>query len=195
MEIFKLTKKNFGKITKIAEKSIKEGKILICPTDTVYGLIADATNKKAVKKIFQIKKRPLGKPVPVFVKDIKMAKKLAKIDKKQEEFLRKVWPGKVTIRLRRKGNKKLYGVDKKTIALRIPKYKFLKILLEKLDFPLVQTSANISRKPPVINIKEALEMFDKKKNKPALIIDGGVLENKQSKLIDLTTNPPKVLRP
>ena len=64
-----------------------------------------------------------------------------------------------------------------------------------MDFPLAQTSANISRKPPVINIKEALEMFDKKKNKPALIIDGGVLENKQSKLIDSTINPPKVLRP
>ncbi len=195
MEIFKLTKKNFGKITKIAGKSIKEGKILICPTDTVYGLIADATNKKAVKKIFQIKKRSFKKPIPIFVKDIKMAKRIAKINQNQEKFLRKVWPGKVTIRLRRKGNKKLYGVDKKTIALRIPKYKFLKILLEKLDFPLVQTSANISREPPVINIKEALEMFDKKKNKPTLIIDGGVLENKQSKLIDLTTNPPKVLRP
>ena len=71
----KLTKKNFEKIIKIAEKSIKEGKVLICPTDTVYGLIADATNKKAVEKIFKIKKRPLKKPIPIFVKDIKMAKK------------------------------------------------------------------------------------------------------------------------
>jgi len=193
MEILKINPRNYKKIVKIAEKSIKEGKVLICPTDTVYGLIANATNKKTVKKIFQIKKRSFKKPIPLFVKDIKMAKRIAKIDKNQGELLKKYWPGKITVRLNRKGNKKLYGVDKKTIALRIPKYKFLKILLEKLNFPLVQTSANISRKPPIINIKEALETFNKK-NKPDLIIDGGVLKNKRSKIIDLTVNPPKILR-
>ena len=51
-------------------KLIKQGKVIVCPTDTVYGLIADATNKKAVEKIFKIKKRSLKNPVPIFVKDI-----------------------------------------------------------------------------------------------------------------------------
>jgi L-threonylcarbamoyladenylate synthase len=80
MEILRTNPKNFKKIIKKAEESIKEGKVLICPTDTVYGLIADATNKRAVKKIFKIKKRSFKKPVPIFIKDIKMAKKIAQID-------------------------------------------------------------------------------------------------------------------
>jgi len=79
-----------------AIKAIKKGKVLIFPTDTVYGLICDAKNKKAVEKIFKIKNRPKNKPLPVFVKNIEMAKKLAKISGKQEKFLKKVWPGRVT---------------------------------------------------------------------------------------------------
>ena len=66
---------------------------MICPTDTVYGLVADATNKKAVEKIFKIKKRPRSKPLAVFVKDIKMAKELAEIDERQEEILKNTGRG------------------------------------------------------------------------------------------------------
>lgn len=84
------------------EKAIKKGKVIVCPTDTVYGLIADARKQNAVKKIFQIKKRPLKKPIPVFVRDFKMAKSLAKIDKFQERFLKKFWPGKLTVILKAK---------------------------------------------------------------------------------------------
>ncbi len=106
------------------------------------------------------------------------------------------WPGKITFRLKRKKCKfKLYGIDKNTIALRIPKTNFLNILLKRLNFPLVQTSVNISGRPPINNIEEALKLFNKKKNKPDLIIDGGILKNKQSKLIDITVFPPKILRP
>src|SRR4030042_4778590 len=102
MQILKLNWENFKEIVKIITQSIKEGKVIICPTDTVYGLIADATNKKAVNKIFKIKKRPRNKPIPVFVKDLKIAEKLAYINKNQGKFLKKVWPGKITIVLKRK---------------------------------------------------------------------------------------------
>ncbi len=67
-------------IDKIA-KELKRGKVIVCPTDTVYGLVADATNKKAVDKIFEIKERLRAKPLPIFVKDLKMAKKFARINK------------------------------------------------------------------------------------------------------------------
>jgi L-threonylcarbamoyladenylate synthase len=204
MEILRTNPKNFKKIIKKAEESIKEGKVLICPTDTVYGLIADATNKRAVKKIFKIKKRSFKKPVPIFIKDIKMAKKIAQIDENQEKLLRKYWPGKITVilRLKRKpspgqrswaGFPKGIGKLKKEIGLRIPNYNFLKILLKRLNFPLAQTSANISGNMPIKNIKIAMKLFNKKKNKPDLIIDGGVLKNKPSTIIDLTEFPPKIL--
>jgi len=195
MKILKISKKNLKKLVKIAKNSIKKGEVLVCPTDTVYGLICDATNKKAVKKLFKIKKRLKEKAIPIFVKDIKMAKNLAKIDKKQEKFLKKVWPGKVTLVLKRKRGQKIYGVDKKTIGLRIPKYKLVNVLLKKLNRPLTGTSANISGKPPSTKIKEVMRQFKNQKIQPDLILDAGNLKpSKPSTVIDLTKKKPKILR-
>ena len=67
-----------------------------------------------------------------------MAKKIAIINQWQEKFLRKKWPGKITVSLKKKGKMKLYGVDKKTIGLRIPDYKLVDILLKKINRPLVR---------------------------------------------------------
>jgi len=196
MRILKLNSKNLKEIVQIVIKSIKRGKVIICPTDTVYIPAADATNKKAVGKVFLIKKRSLKKPIPIFVKDIKAAKKLAYINKKQEQFLKKVWPGRVTVVLKRKKSKiRLYGVDKKTIALRIPNFKLINLLLKKLDMPLVGTSANISNQLPSGNLRAVLQQFKNKKYQPDLVIDGGILSGKPSTVFDLTELPPKILRP
>jgi len=162
--------------------AIKNGGVIVCPTDTVYGFLADATNKKAVEKIFKIKKRPKKKPLAVFVKDIETAKKLAEISPAQEKILRKYWPGKYTFILKSKiknftPHKNLWGARKSkiqtknqklsklvlgggnTIGIRIPKYKFLIDLLKKTNKPLAQTSANISGKPATTKIGEALKQF------------------------------------
>lgn len=179
-------------------KELKRGKAIICPTDTVYGLLADATNKKAVERIFKIKKRPKNKALPIFVKDLKMAEELAEIDKEQEKFLKKVWPGKVTAVLRQKAKNaklKIYGVDKKTIALRIPNYKLVLGLLKKINRPLTGTSANVSSETASGDIKEVLKQFKSQKLQPDLIIDAGNLpKSKPSTVIDLTASPPKILR-
>lgn len=172
---------------KKAVKAIREGKILVCPTDTVYGLVCDAANKKAVEKLFKIKKRPRGKPIPIFVRDIKMAKKLAKIDKEQELFLKQVWPGKVTVVLKSKNQDK--------IGLRIPNYKWLLGLAEQLNRPLTGTSANISGRPASTKIKEVLRQFRGQKHQPDLVINAGDLKkSKPSTVIDLTVWSPKILR-
>jgi len=190
-----LDRKSNGFIKKAAE-SIKKGEILVCPTDTVYGLIADAANKKAVERLFKIKKRTFKKPIPIFVKDIKTVKRLALINKEQENFLVKVWPGKITVVLKRKKSKiKVYGADSKTIALRIPNYKFLNILLEKLDRPLTGTSANISGYPASTKIEKVIEQFKNKKMKPDLILsDGNLKPSRPSAIIDLTGKKQKILR-
>ena len=172
---------------KKAVKAIREGKILVCPTDTVYGLVCDAANKKAVEKLFKIKKRPRNKPIPIFVRDIKMAKKLAKIDKEKELFLKQVWPGKVTVVLKSKNQGK--------IGLRIPKYKWLLGLAEQLNRPLTGTSANISGRPASTKIKEVFRQFRGQKHQPDLVINAGDLKkSKPSTVIDLTVWPPKILR-
>ncbi len=183
-------------MNKKAAEAIKKGKVIVCPTDTVYGLVCDATNRKAIDRLFKIKKRPKNKFVPIFVKNIKKAKELAEIDKKQEDFLRSVWPGKVTVVLKRKKTKfKLYGVGEKTIALRIPDHQLIAYLLSVVDLPLTGTSANISGRPASTRIKEVLKQFENEKYQPDFIIDSGNLKlSKPSKIIDLTGSEPKVLR-
>ena len=204
MKILKLSSKNFQRIIKITTESIKKGKVIIFPTDTVYGLIADATNKRAVERVFKIKKRNFKKPIPIFVKDLKQTKEVAKADKNQEKFLKTVWPGKVTIVLERtrlrqgfggQRKVKIYGVDKKTIGLRIPNYKLINILLKKLNLPLTGTSANISGQPATTQIKEVLKQFKNQRYCPDLIIDAGNLPKiKPSIVLDLNKIPPIILR-
>jgi len=175
-----------------AIKNLKIGKIIICPTDTIYGFLADASNKRSVDKIYKIKKRVKSKPLPVFVKDFRIAKELAEIDKKQEKIIKRYWPGKYTFILKRKKGVKLYDGAKDTIALRIPKYKFLNNLLKKVNKPLVQTSVNISGKSPIKKIGDMMKQFNKS---DLLIIDGGNIKNsKSSKIIDLTKTKIKILR-
>jgi L-threonylcarbamoyladenylate synthase len=180
MEVLKLSLKSL----KSAADCIRKGKVVIFPTDTVYGFIADASNKKAVNKIFSIKKRQKGKPLPVFINNIKKAKELAAISKNQEEILKKHWPGKTTFIFKKKNGKK-------TIALRTPDYRFLNILLRKMDKPLVQTSVNISGKPVLNKIDDIIEEFG---DKVDLIIDtGNFPKRKSSKIIDLTKGK-KIIR-
>lgn len=196
MRILKVDKKNLRKVVRITEKSIKKGEIILCPTDTVYGILADATNKKAVERVFQIKKRSRGKPIPIFVKDIKMAKKLSFIDKEKEKFLKMVWPGKVTVVLKRRNvlPERIFGRTK-TIGLRIPDYKLVNNLLLELNRPLTGTSANISGKPASTKIKEVIKQFEKEKIKPDLVLGAGNLKPcSPSKVIDLTAKKIKILR-
>ncbi|MEK7664814.1 MAG: L-threonylcarbamoyladenylate synthase [Patescibacteria group bacterium] len=196
---FKVSNIKDKNLLKIATETIKKGGVITCPTDTVYGFLADASNKKAVEKIFKIKKRPKTKPLAIFVKDIKTAKEIAEIDKRQEKILKKHWPGKFTFVLGvRSGSDPrltLLVMNKKTIAIRIPKHKFIQDLLKKINKPLSQTSVNISGMPEMKSVKEIIALFKKQKNKPDLIIDGGnLLKSKPSKIIDLTRRREKILR-
>jgi len=121
MKILKQNKKNINEII----TALENGAVLVCPTDTVYGFLANAENKKAVDKIYKIKKRLKNKPLPIFARDFKMVKELAEIDERQIKILTlrlrsgqaKYWPGKFTFVLNKKKGVKLYGTDKKTIAL------------------------------------------------------------------------------
>jgi len=183
------------KITDLA-KLLKKGKVIVCPTDTVYGLVADATNQVAVKKIFKIKQRKSEKPIPIFVKNLKIAKNFAVIEKEQEKIIKSVWPGRTTLILKPK-HKLPKGIGKagKEIGLRIPNYKIINRLLSVLDFPLTGTSANISREPASTKIQEIISQFENQKHQPDLVIDCGNLpKNKPSTVIDLTILPFKVLR-
>jgi len=195
--IIKINPKNPEKeIIQKAVEIIKKGGVAVFPTDTVYGLLADARNEKAVAKIFKIKRRPKTKPLAIFIKDIKMARKYAFINARQGKFLEKNWPGKLTVILKSKNNlSEGVGAENKTIGIRIPDYKLINLLFEKINFPVAQTSANISGNEATTKIKEVLEQFEKKKIVPDSIIDAGDLRrNRPSKIIDLTKGTPLTIR-
>ena len=179
-----------------AAEIIKKGGVTVFPTDTVYGLLADARNEKAINKIFKIKKRLKTKPLGIFVKDLAMAKKHAFIDAKQEKFLKKNWPGKITAILKSKNNlPKGLAAGSRTIGIRISDCELIDSLFEKINFPLAQTSANISGKEATTKINEVLEQFTGEKTKPDLIMDAGDLfKNKPSKIVDLTKEKPLTIR-
>ncbi len=189
MEIIPAKKENLKKIVGFLEK----GKVLVCPTDTVYGLLCDAANEKAVGKIFKIKKREKLKPLPVFVKNIAAAKKFAYINRRQEQFLKN---NKVTaiLKAKKKNLSRLIYKDD-TIGIRVPNYEFLNLILEKFKNPLAQTSANISGRPATIKMKDVLEQFERSIIQPDLIVDAGNLsKNKPSKVIDFTGKQIRTLR-
>jgi L-threonylcarbamoyladenylate synthase len=195
MELLTLTQKNFHETVIIAASILKKGGVIVAPTDTVYGLLGDATNSAAVKKVYLIKRRPAGKSLPLFVKSMAMAKKYAAVPEKQQHLLEEKWPGKFTAVLRKKPGGKIFGSDGKTVALRIPHHQFVASLLEIVGLPLTGTSANISGQPASVKIDEVLAQFYGLKDLPDLVINAGDLpESKPSTIVDLTQRKPTIIR-
>ncbi|MDP3710772.1 MAG: L-threonylcarbamoyladenylate synthase [bacterium] len=195
MKILELNDENYFGVFLETETVLRGGGVVAAPTDTVYGLLTKADDSKAVKKIFAIKDRAEDKPLSVFVKDIPTARKYAYISDSKAEFLEKVWPGKVTMIFHHKGKlaKELTG-GKDTIGMRIPDNKLISNILEKLDLPLAQTSANLAGEPPAKNTEDIKNYFSDKKNQPDLVVDGGELRGEPSLVIDFTRDRPVVLR-
>jgi len=185
-----------NKIIQIAVGVIQRGGSIVYPTDTVYGLGVRALKEYDIERLFKIKKRPETKPIPIMIRDIKMAKELAYIDKKIEKVLESVWPGPVTVVLEKRSVvPNALTANKKTIGLRIPDCPFTQLLMEKLAEPITATSANLSGQEPLSSSREIIKVFDKAYPRPDLILDAGNLVNRQpSTVLDLTGSQPKILR-
>ena len=187
---------NTKEVLNNAAKTLKNGEVIIYPTDTLYGLGANAFSEDAIIKIQKIKKQDRNKPISVIVRDIKMARKVACIDSKVEKILNKIWPSPITIVLRKKDiiSDILTG-NSETVAIRIPDNKFISALMKKIDFPITATSANISGEKDLLKSEEIIAKFKNSKSKPDLFIDAGDIKNPQaSTIVDLTTTVPKIIR-
>lgn len=179
---------------RVAE-AIEKGGVVAVPTDTVYGLVCDARNEDAIKRMFAMKGRPQEKAFSVFVKDIAMARRYAYISDAKTKFLQRVWPGAVIAVFHHK--EKLPAAltgGKDTIGIRIPDHPFLSALLDRLDFPLAQTSANISVMPPAKNADEIVGYFKDAVTEPDFIVDAGEFSGAPSTVVDCTGASPLILR-
>lgn len=181
----------------LIEKAIellKKGEVIAAPTDTVYGLLADATNDVAVKKVFGLKKRPLTKPLIVLVDSIEMANEIATFSEDSEQFAKKVWlieKRPVTLIFKAKNISKLITGGGNTVAIRLPNKQFCLDLIKGIKKPIVAPSANISNHPTAISAEMVKNDFG---DKIPLIIDKGICQTSPSTIIDLTGARPLVIR-
>ena len=161
---------------------INNGELAIVPTDTVYGIIADATNEEAIKKVYMAKRRSFSKPLIIMVSNIEMLKKYVKnISDVEKRLIEKYWPGRLTILFKR--NNKISDLLTNSgdyIGIRLPDNKELCKLMNMLNKPLVSTSANISDN---MTITEISMLEDELKNSISYIVDGGILDDLPSTLI------------
>ncbi|MDR4510587.1 MAG: threonylcarbamoyl-AMP synthase [Nitrososphaeraceae archaeon] len=169
---------------------IKEGGILIFPTDTIYGIGCDPYNEQAVKNIFKVKKREQGKPLPILTHNIELAKKLINLGEKGNKLAESFWPGPLTIvgELIDYNLPKIVTSGKKSLAVRIPNNTCILKILKDCDF-IVGTSANISNENACISAQQVLAS-DLKEYDALLISQDKILNNNltASTIIDVTQN-------
>lgn len=180
---------------RIAADIIKKGGIIAFPTETVYGLGADALNPEAVMKIFVAKKRPSDNPIIVHVADKRDVYKLArKVPRAAEKLMTKFWPGPLTLILKRSAivpDITVTGLD--TIAIRMPDNKVALSLIAESKVPIAAPSANLAGKPSPTT---AQHVMDDLAGRIDAILDAGPTKiGVESTVINMTTSSPQILRP
>ncbi|MEE2761539.1 MAG: L-threonylcarbamoyladenylate synthase [Pseudomonadota bacterium] len=179
-----------------AANYLRAGKLTAFPTETVYGLGADAANEEAVARIFQVKGRPSFNPLIVHVRDTVQARALCDWNETAEAMARTFWPGALTLVLPRNPDAKLStlvtaGLD--TIALRVPDQSIAQALLARSDLAIAAPSANPSGSVSPTTAAHVAATFD---SGIAGIVDGGACRiGLESTVLDLSGPTPMLLRP
>ena len=175
---------------------IKQGGVLVFPTDTVYGIGCDPYNEEAIERIFRIKKRSKTKPLPILTHNIKSVKKIIKLDKFGRKLAKAFWPGQLTIigHLIDDNIPKIVTGGKKSLGVRIPNNLCTLELLKGCNF-LLGTSANVSNKVSNVSAQQILES-DLKGYDAILIGDNYILKRNvlSSTIVDITENSLQIIR-
>src|SRR5271154_814013 len=185
----------FQKAVRRAVELLRAGEVVALPTETVYGLAANAFDENAVAKIFQIKGRPANNPIIVHVAGIEMAKSCAKnFPMIAEKLSKSFWPGPLTIVLSRsKEIPEIVTAGGETVGIRWPSHPFIQAVIRECDFPLAAPSANLSESISPTNAEHVRQQLG---GKIQLIVDGGQSQvGIESTVLDLTVSPPQILRP
>lgn len=170
---------------------LRQGEIVIAPTETKYGMLADASNESALTKLFEVKGRPEFMPTAVFLRSVEEIKMYGKLSAKAENIAEEFLPGPLTIVLESLFGDKTYLVNNDKIGIRISSFDFIKQLIDKVDFPVTATSANLSGQADSLTIDQLYKLFG---DKVSLYVDGGKLEGEASTVVDASTDELVVLR-
>lgn len=169
---------------------VDEGAVAVFPTDTVYGIGANAFNEEAIARVYEIKQRPASSALQILIGTVDQAKAITDWDENAQKLTQNFWPGALTVILRpnEKGLPLRRGFE--GLGLRVPGHPALARLLGLMKEPLASTSANLHGLPVITDEKELLKFFD---GKADLILTGGTLSPVASSVIDITAGP-KLLR-
>lgn len=188
--------KDTEKIIHQTIETLKSGGLVVFPTDTVYGLLVDATNEKAVEKLIAFKNRPPGKAISVFINEA-MINDYVEVSEKSSKLLQQLLPGPFTIILPSKHKtSQLLESEKGTLGVRIPDNELISELVKAYGKPITATSANLGGQSSHYSVESLLHHISKEKHSLIdLIIDGGQLpRNKPSTVVDLSQQEMKVIR-
>jgi L-threonylcarbamoyladenylate synthase len=179
----------------VAADLIRRGGLVAFPTETVYGLGADTLNADAILRLFMAKKRPLDNPAIVHIAEIAEVYPLVmEVSNKAEALMKQFWPGPLTLLFRHSDkvpNASVAGLD--TIAIRMPKHKVALALIRGTECPISAPSANLAGKPSPTTAQHVYEDLNGRIN---AIIDGGATAiGVESTVVDLSVDPPILLRP
>lgn len=181
--------------TETAAKILKNGGLVAIPTETVYGLAANALDGEAVRKIFIAKGRPQDNPLIVHIASLEEIGPLVeKVDQRVYALAEKYWPGPLTVIMKKSDiipDEVSAGLD--TVAIRMPSHEVAREIIEKSGLPLAAPSANASGKPSPTKAVHVAEDLD---GKIDAVVDGGESEvGVESTVVTLATDPPTLLRP
>ncbi len=176
-----------------AASVLREGGVIIYPTETLYGMGVLALNGESVKKIFNIKDRFYGKPIPILVRDREMLSQFVEVTEEALQLIDRFLPGPLTLVLRQKKDlPDIISAGTGKVAVRISGHPFVRRLFDLISEPLTSTSANISGEENLFSFDEIYMTFN---GKVDLIVDSGNLPpSKGSTVIDLTVKPPRIVR-
>jgi L-threonylcarbamoyladenylate synthase len=178
-----------------AAEIIKKGGLVAFPTETVYGLGADALNPAAVLALFKAKNRPLDNPPILHISHINNVYTLAKhVPKNAEQLMKQFWPGPLTLIFERSETiSKTTVAGLNTVAIRMPKHQVALALIKQSETPIAAPSANLSGKPSPTTAKHVYADLN---GRIDAILDGGATKiGVESTVLDLSVDPPMLLRP
>lgn len=193
MEIFKITTPDSEQIDRVAEL-LRSGELCVIPTETVYGLAANALDSQAVDGIFRAKNRPNDNPLTVHIGEVAdMDKYAADVPDSARLLAEKFWGGPLTMVLKRgEAIPEKISAGAPTVALRMPDNDVSCAIIRRAGVPIVATSANRSGSPSPTALSHVLDDMG---DRVSAIVDGGDLElGIESTVINMLTNPPKILR-
>ena len=184
-----------SRVIEQAARIIRGGGLVAFPTETVYGLGADATSEPAVRRIFEAKRRPADNPLIAHVSGREMLDRVASgVGITAERLIERFWPGPLTLVLKRKpilAESVSAGLE--TVAVRMPDNRVALKLIQQSGVPLAAPSANVSGRPSPTTADHVLRDLE---GRVDMIIDGGATNiGIESTVVDLTANPPVILRP